>query len=156
MQKWIPIVGAVVVWSGGPQAAGAQETAAKLFYPPSDAGAEITAALKAAKADRRHVLLDFGADWCLPCREMDRTTFRDPAVVRAAEPFVPLKVDVTADDADANAVMSRFGVAGVPTYVVLRPDGSEHERLVGFVPAARMREVLETLAPRAAGSEARG
>jgi hypothetical protein len=40
--------------------------------------------------------------------------------------------------------------------VVLRPDGSEHERLVGFVPAARMREVLETLAPRAAGSEARG
>jgi thiol:disulfide interchange protein DsbD len=120
------------------------------WKPFSDA--EFARALEA----KRPVLLDFGADWCLPCREMDRTTFRDPAVVRAAEPFVPLKVDVTADDADANAVMSRFGVAGVPTYVVLRPDGSEHERLVGFVPAARMREVLETLAPRAAGSEARG
>jgi thiol:disulfide interchange protein DsbD len=104
----------------------------------------------------RPVLLDFGADWCLPCREMERTTFRDPDVVRAAERFAPFKVDVTLGDDDANAVMARFGVSGVPTYVVLRPDGSEHERLVGFVEADRMRSVLEGVAPRPAHVEARG
>ena len=88
--------------------------------------------------------LDFEADWCLPCREMDRTTFRDPAVVRAAEPFVPFKVDVTLGDEAANAVMERFGVSGVPTYVALRGDGSEAARLVGYVPAEQMRQALES------------
>ena len=113
-------------------------------------------AFERALAARRPVLLDFQADWCLPCREMDRTTFRDPDVVRAAEPFAPFKVDVTMGDDDANAAMERFGVSGVPTYVVLRPDGSEHDRLVGFVSAERMRRVLEALVPRPAGVEARG
>ena len=114
------------------------------------------AAFERALDAGRPVLLDFGADWCLPCREMERTTFRDPDVVRAAEGFAPFKVDVTLGDDDANAVMARFGVSGVPTYLVLRPDGREHERLVGFVEADRMRSVLERLAPRAAGVEARG
>ena len=109
-----------------------------------------------ALAARRPVLLDFEADWCLPCREMERTTFRDPDVVRAAEPFAPFKVDVTLGDDDANAVMDRFAVSGVPTYVVLRPDGSEHERLVGFVSAERMRQALESLPPPAERVDARG
>jgi thiol:disulfide interchange protein DsbD len=113
-------------------------------------------AFERALAARRPVLLDFQADWCLPCREMDRTTFRDPDVVRAAEPFAPFKVDVTLGDDDANAVMERFAVSGVPTYLVLRPDGSEHERLVGFVSAERMRRALETVVLRPAGAEARG
>jgi thiol:disulfide interchange protein DsbD len=101
-------------------------------------------ALERALADRRPVFLDFQADWCLPCREMDRTTFRDPEVVRAAEPFVPFKVDVTLGDETANAVMDRFGVSGVPTYVALRGDGTEGARLVGFVPADQMRQALES------------
>lgn len=113
-------------------------------------------AFERALAAERPVLLDFQADWCLPCREMDRTTFRDPDVVRAAMPFASFKVDVTTGDDDANAVMDRFGVSGVPTYLVLRPDGSEHDRLVGFISAERMRQALETLVPRPAGAAARG
>ncbi len=93
----------------------------------------------------RPVLIDFQADWCLPCREMDRTTFRDPGVVRAAESFTALKVDVTAEDEAVSKLMGRFGVAGVPTYVLLGPDGREHRRLVGFVPAKEMLEAMETL-----------
>ena len=109
-------------------------------------------ALARAVAESRPVLIDFEADWCLPCREMDRTTFRDPAVVRASSGFTMLRADVTAHDDRAAALMERFRVPGVPTYVVLGPDGREHWRQVGFVPAA---DLLRALGPLA-GAPARG
>jgi thiol:disulfide interchange protein DsbD len=102
-------------------------------------------ALAGAIAASRPVLLDFEADWCLPCREMDRTTFRAPGVVRAAESFAALKVDVTEADDAANAIMARFGVAGVPTYILLGPDGQERRRFVGYVPEEEMQQALETV-----------
>jgi thiol:disulfide interchange protein DsbD len=107
-------------------------------------------ALTQAIADGRPVLLDFEADWCLPCREMDRTTFRDPTVVRAAEPFVALRVDATADDERVKAILARFRVPGVPTYVVLGPNGVERLRLSGYVPAGEMERALRSVAPREA------
>lgn len=106
-------------------------------------------ALTRAVADRRPVLIDFEAEWCLPCREMDRTTFRDPAVVRAASGFTMLRADVTAQDERAAALMERFRVPGVPTYVLLGPDGQERWRQVGFVPAT---ELLRALGPLAGAS----
>jgi thiol:disulfide interchange protein DsbD len=109
-------------------------------------------ALTQAAADRRPVLIDFEAEWCLPCREMDRTTFRDPAVVRAASRFTMLRADVTAQDERAAALMERFRVPGVPTYVLLGPDGQERWRQVGFVPAT---ELLRALGPLA-GMSAHG
>ncbi len=103
-------------------------------------------ALAAARAARRPVLIDFEAAWCLPCREMERTTLRDPKVVRLAASFVTLKADVTAEDDAASALLDRFHVPGVPTYVLLGPDGEERSRLVGFVPSRRMVEALRDAA----------
>jgi len=99
-------------------------------------------ALAEARASDRPVLIDFQAAWCLPCREMDRTTFRDAEVVRAAAEFATLRADVTEQDEQTAALMARFGVAGVPTYVLLGADGRERRRLVGFVPAGEMAEAM--------------
>jgi len=100
-------------------------------------------ALARALAEGRPVLIDFGAEWCLPCREMDRTTFRDPAVVRAASSLAMLKVDVTEADQRANDLMTRYAVPGVPTYVLLGPDGHERHRFVGLVGADDMVRAME-------------
>jgi thiol:disulfide interchange protein DsbD len=110
-------------------------------------------AVARAVAAGRPVLIDFEAEWCLPCREMDRTTFRDAAVVRAAAAFATLRVDVTSADDRVNELMARFAVPGVPTYVLLGPDGHERRRLVGFVGPEEMLRAMEPLV--AADAEAR-
>jgi thiol:disulfide interchange protein DsbD len=103
-------------------------------------------ALSDARAAGRPVLIDFQAVWCLPCREMERTTFRDPDVVRAAGAFATLRADVTEEDDRTAALMARFNVPGVPTYVLLDGEGRERQRLVGFVAAPAFHDALQAVA----------
>ncbi len=103
-------------------------------------------ALAEARSAGRPVLIDFQAAWCLPCREMERTTFRDPSVVRSAGSFATLKADVTSQDDRTTALMSRYAVPGVPTYVLLDGRGDERRRFVGFVAAPEFARALREVA----------
>lgn len=92
--------------------------------------------LEQAAADGLPVFIDFYADWCIPCKELDEQTFSDPEVVELSRRFVMLKVDLTGSgNPAAERLRSRFQVKGVPTLVLLRRDGTEAMDLreVGFI-----------------------
>jgi thioredoxin:protein disulfide reductase len=88
------------------------------------------------------VMLDFYADWCVSCLEMERFTFTDPAVMEELQRAVLLQADVTANDAADQALLKRFGILGPPTIVFFGKDGMERTnyRIVGFKPADEFRQ----------------
>lgn len=81
----------------------------------------------------RPLVIDFAAEWCIPCRRMDQTTYVDPEVVQEARRFHMVRVDVTRDDPATAQVVGEFGVLGVPTVIVFSSEGQEHRRAVGYV-----------------------
>jgi thiol:disulfide interchange protein DsbD len=102
-----------------------------------------TKALAAARAANKPVVIDFYADWCLPCKELDEKTFTDTAVASELDRFVRVKADLTApDDATTQALTKEYQILGVPTLVFLDAKGNEIRdlRLTGFEPPAQFLE----------------
>jgi thiol:disulfide interchange protein DsbD len=101
--------------------------------------ADLEREVAAAKAAGRPVMLDFYADWCVSCKEMEKYTFPTPEVRAALATAVLLQADVTANDADDQALLKHFGIFGPPTIAFYGPDGLEREnfRVVGFLKAAQ-------------------
>ncbi len=110
------------------------------FEPYSDA------AMQAAFAQGRPVILEFSADWCVPCHELDRYTFTDRRVIDTSRRYVVLKVDLTRyDSPESQAVRQRFGVTGVPEVLFFGGDGQELRaaRVIGFMPAGPFLERMQ-------------
>ena len=95
--------------------------------------------LDEAQAAGKPLMLDFSADWCVSCKEMDAHTFNVPAVQTALARFIVVRADVTANDAQDQALLRSFGIYGPPTTAFFKADGANAERrefrLVGFVDA---------------------
>jgi thiol:disulfide interchange protein DsbD len=104
----------------------------------------------AAAAQGKPVMLDFYADWCVACKELERYTFSDPAVIAEMERYVLLQADVTAnDEADQALMQGRFGIPGPPAILFFDAQGQEQRgyRVVGFKPADEFAEHLRRAAP---------
>jgi thiol:disulfide interchange protein DsbD len=101
--------------------------------------------LGAAKAAGRPVMLDFYADWCVSCKEMERFTFADTKVSARMKQMVLLQADVTANSDADKALLKRFGLFGPPGIIFWNTAGSElgDQRVVGFVPADKFLPTLE-------------
>lgn len=95
------------------------------------------------------VMLDFYADWCVSCIEMEKFTFVDPAVQQKLADTVLLQVDVTANDADDKAMLKRFGLFGPPGIILFDGQGKEiaDSRVIGFQNAEKFLGSLQRLAP---------
>ncbi|MDP1652945.1 MAG: protein-disulfide reductase DsbD [Rhodocyclaceae bacterium] len=106
--------------------------------------AELDARLTSAS---RPVMLDFYADWCVSCKEMEKFTFADPKVAAKMKEFTLLKADVTANNADDKALLKRFGLFGPPGIIFFDKAGKEIAglRVVGYQPATQFLSVLEQL-----------
>ena len=94
---------------------------------------------------REPVLIDFAAEWCIPCRKMDRTTYVDPDVVREAGRFRMVKADITDENDDTSALIDEYAVRGVPTIILFLPYGDEAERFVGYVGPDRLLEAMRAI-----------
>lgn len=95
----------------------------------------------------RPVMLDFYADWCVSCKEMERFTFTNPAVREKLAGFTLLKADVTANSPEDKALLARFGLFGPPGIIFFDKSGEEirGQRVVGFQEAANFLQTLNAL-----------
>ena len=108
----------------------------------------LRAELKAASTAGKPVVLDYYADWCVSCQEMEKYTFSDPGVQAALAKVVLLQTDVTANDPQDRALLKHFGLFGPPAILFFGPEGAELTgyRVVGFMNAEKFRaHVLEAL-----------
>ena len=111
-----------------------------LFRPYSEA------ALKTSLASGHGVMLDFSAEWCAACHELEQKTFPDPAVRAAAAGIDAYRIDLTRfDSPEADTWRQKYSIKGLPTIVFIKPDGSEAPatRVTGFMPPAEFVKVIE-------------
>ncbi len=121
---------------------GSEETPHNAFKPVKSIQ-DLQAALAQAKAQQQPVLLDFYADWCIDCKEMDKRVFEDAQVQAALKNVVLLRADVTKNDATDKALQKSLKVYAPPTLVFYNQQGDESQRVVGGIGAKTFLEHLQ-------------
>jgi thiol:disulfide interchange protein DsbD len=115
-----------------------------LAFQPIRSVDELDTALAAARQAGKPVMVDFYADWCVSCKEMERFTFSDTTVRNKLANAVLLKADVTKNNADDRALLKRFGLFGPPGTIFFDAQGKELHtlRVIGYQNSERFIETL--------------
>ncbi len=99
---------------------------------------------KKSLASNNKIIIDFYADWCIPCKELDKFTFSDQRVIDMTASYSAFKADLTKSTSpEVEALRREFNIVGVPTVILIGSDGKEAERLTGFVPPEEFIKLLE-------------
>jgi thiol:disulfide interchange protein DsbD len=103
------------------------------------------AAYESSLKNGEPMIIDFYADWCIPCKELDALTFSDPDVISQSQRFTAYKADLTKSDSpETEALTKRFNIKGVPTVLIIDAQGNERERITGFVDAKSFLKKIES------------
>ena len=148
MMAFLMMIGALTACGAGPADNG---PATSTFEVVSSHTAKLDwekswdSAFARAKSEGKPVLVSFEAEWCVWCKKLDSTTYRDTAVMSLiADSLVPLTLDV---DSSGSELSDERGVESLPTVLIISPDGKERGRINGYLPPGKfvkaMNEILQ-------------
>jgi thioredoxin:protein disulfide reductase len=96
--------------------------------------------------DNAGIIIDFYADWCIPCKELDAFTFSDARVIEASQNFYTFKADMTKSlSPEVAALREKYNIVGVPTVLIIDSNGNEVRRITGFVNADEFYEIIKNI-----------
>jgi thiol:disulfide interchange protein DsbD len=128
----------------GPAGTPSEQTSHGLAFEKVKTSPELDSRLAAAKAAGKPVMLDFYADWCVSCKEMEKFTFTDARVQTRLKDAVLLQVDVTANSLDDKALLKRFGLFGPPGLIFWNAQGQQSEfKVIGYEKADKFLASLD-------------
>lgn len=91
-------------------------------------------------------IIDFFADWCVPCKELDAMTFTNPEVIAESKRFNTYKVDLTkSGDESTKKVIKKYRIVGVPTIIFYNSNGEEVKRITSFIDKKEFLEIMKTV-----------
>jgi thiol:disulfide interchange protein DsbD len=111
-----------------------------LTFAPVRSSNELDQAVKTAA---QPAMLDFYADWCVSCKEMEKFTFSDPRVQAKLKQMNLLRADVTANNVDDQMLLKRFSLFGPPGIIFFDQSGKEVLRVVGYESADKFLRSLD-------------
>ena len=119
------------------------------FLAPRDTGggwlADETQALAQAKRDGKPLLVDFGASWCLPCKEMERQTFANPDVKAELSRFVLLRIDCSEGSPERDRLQKKYDSETLPSVLLFNARGERVAKLAEFTPPDKLLPILKQI-----------
>jgi thiol:disulfide interchange protein DsbD len=122
-----------------------QHQIGKASFAVIGSSAQLDQFLSQAKEQKKLVLLDFYADWCISCKEMEVNTFANPEVNQELQKFILLQADVTKNSPENQVLLKRFGLFGPPGILIfdLNSEELKEQRVIGYMPPQRFAERLK-------------